>query len=539
MKLHTSTLRLPPISYIRNIATRWNRKSVDFVLTFFVLVQIVALFFIYFWSLPSYPIGWDVPYYIKQILLFESGYEPGLRQGFVFFMVALHKITHVDIVLLLRIITPVIITGTAFSMARLVSKVSPSPRSAFLWTFTFALWSTNYFSLSISTLDNAWSYMIGIFALGEIIVSQARRRRAIVFALLGILVGFTHLETFALLSFVFLLFLVLRFLQKRNIRQIWLSEKEVILAYLLMAVLTTYHWRSLLRSTVTVYSTTADTGLNAGIQYASSHGWDEIVRYLQTGISNASVGVVILVTILFMGYKYLRKGERGVTMLLAFTLASYGILLYSVVRGSIPIDRAMLLVPAPALFGYGLSLVVSPAVRYLPLAVSLLIFPTIFIYTKLPTAYASMVKRFPQSIRPPAYEAILNFNAFVYQQVPGSYVIVVDIPAAERAATAYYLLWKNWFDATSPSLGYGTPHCTYLGTIENAIQKVPTVRKDNPEYNSTSEFGVDCLRNIRSDARIFVLSDFNPVTIQSISKKIKLLEVAPRVFEALPTVARD
>lgn len=509
----------------------WLLDNPKAVLGSFILTQAVTLFYLFFTLLPAYPIGWDIPYYIKQILLFERGLPPGPRVGFIILASGIHWLTRIDIFYLMRIATPAIVLLIAFAAGMFVYKVVGRKVVGFVWTFLLTAWSSTYFLLSISTLDNAFSFGLALTALTVLASNSTVHKKSILTTMLLLFVGFTHLESFTWLVLIFILYFFIRLSILRSIKRTIQENGPVIIGTVLSVGFVIFHWRSLFQNLVGHYSTAADPTVNASIPYVQNTSVQEILQYFQTGAPQ-TLGVALLISGgIFVLYDLIKKKTTGLSVFFSYILCSYAVIAYSALRGSIPINRATLFVPTSILLGYALCRLFSYFPRTTPRIAIIAVMLAGFTFFNLPISYAKMLQKFPRSISPDMYNAARDFNAYIQGEDSRNYVIIVDLPKNERASSAYYQLWTNWIDATDPDVGYKTPHCVYLGSTQNALQKKVTVRNNDPEYASTSEVGVECSNRLMEPIRYFVLNPYYPSAKNNVPKEVTIKNLGQNFYE--------
>jgi hypothetical protein len=509
----------------------WIQDNPKAILGLFIITQAVTLFYFFFTLLPAYPIGWDVPYYIKQILLLERGIPPGPRVGFIIIGSMIHSITRIDIYVLMRMATPAIVLLIAIAAGMFVYYIVGRKVLGFVWTFLLTIWSSTYFLLSISTLDNAFSFGLGLTALAVLASNITVHKKSILTTVLLLFVGFTHLESFAWLVSVFILYFIIRLSILRSIKHSIGENGSVIIGTIVSVGLVVFHWRSLFQNLVGYYSTAADPTVNASIPYVQNTSVQEILQYFLTGAPQ-KLGIALLICAgIFVLSDVIKKKTIGLSVFFSYILCSYTVIVYSALRGSIPINRATLFVPTSILLGYALCRLFSYFPRTSPRIAIIAVMLAGVTFLNLPISYAKMLQRFPRSISPDMYHAARDFNAYIQGQDSRNYVIIVNLPKNERASSAYYQLWTNWIDATDPEVGYKTPHCVYLGNLENVLQKKITARDNDSEYLSTSEVGAECSKNLIGPIRYFVLNPYNPAAKNDVPKDFTIRNLGQNFFE--------
>jgi hypothetical protein len=473
---------------IRDIITRYR----FWFLFVFVALNALLLFLVFRHETVSYPSGWDAPYYINRIREFiERGIIPH-RFGFVIAMGIIHLVTRIPVITTVAWASPVLMVLTATGVASLVYAASRKSLLGFCLAFAVTLWSPLNVLLSTGTFDNAFAVALLFFALWIVRWAGPSWRRGIALLIVSSIIGGTHLETYALFVVIVALYEALQLVRHRSLKRWWMREFDVFAAMLLALLISVLHWAGTLNTLVTFYTTTAGSGGNASIPYAQSSTLTSVLNYLQTGIANTTVLSVVLMAVLVLIYRVIRRRDAGADIFIAYVIASYGVLLYAVLRGSIPINRAILVVPINALIGFGIYLVTRFPKR-LRLTFGALVIITFYLAVATPTALVATVRRLSPSISPTTFTAYHSLAEYVRDHDVKTYVVIADIPNTELAASAYYSLWTNWLVATKPTGTTTDQFCIYLGSLANYRSGVPATRTDRQEYNDTAREGQRCV----------------------------------------------
>lgn len=470
------------------------RFRVLFLLVFICANAIVLLLIFRHETVP-YPTGWDAPYYIGRIREFVERGIIGQRFGFVLAMGLIHLITRVPILTEAAWASPVLMILTATGVASLVYAAAGRSLLAFALTFVITLWSALNVLLSTGIFDNAFAMVMVFLALWILRWDGPSWRRGITFFVMAGVIGGTHFETFVFFSLITVLYEGLQLYHHRSIQRWWAREYDTLVAICSGGLIGAWHWARTLKTLVSFYTTTAGPNGNASIPYAQSTTWASVSNYLKTGIPDNTALWLVFVAVTVLGYRALRRRDRAADQFLSYVLAGYAILLYAVFRGSIPINRAILIVPINALIGFGIYSLIRLGNRSRTMLSVLVIMVTYLIFST-PTAFVATIRRLSPSISPTTFAAYQSLATYVRGHHIKAYVVIVDIPTSERAASAYYSLWTNWLSATR-AVGTTTDQfCIYLGSLANYYHRIPTTRQDRPEYNNTSLAGQKCMDHL-------------------------------------------
>lgn len=479
------------------------------VLILFAVVNVAVLLLLYRRAFVSYPIGWDAPYYINSVReLLEHGVMPQ-RLGFVAVVAGVHLVTRISISTILVWLTPTIMVGMAIGAASLVSAVTNRSRVAWCLAFLATLWSSQTLALSMGTYDNAFAMAMIFVALWIVRWSHPSWRRALLLGLTAVVIGLTHLETYILFMFMTVLYEGVRWLRYRRWGAWWHEEKDVFSALAVALLITVWHWAAYLSKLLTFYTTTADPEGNASIPYAQSSTLGSYFTYAKTGLPTTLFLCIAGVSVVMVGVMMLRRRQRILDLFACYIVAGYLVLAFAVVRGSIPINRAVLLVPVNVLLGYGWYVVVRYVSR-IRVVSSMFVVLMAYVLLAAPVNFVDTMKRYTPSIRPSTYAAYQSLAAYVRDHHISTYVVVADIPTNEHAASAYYGLWTNWLAATRPANTMTNAYCIYFGNLASYRNRVAATRPQQQEYNDTTKEGLRCTKSLTTDPVVFVIKDIQP-----------------------------
>ena len=130
---------------------------------------------------------------------------------------------------------------TATGVASLVYAATQRSLLGFSLTFAVTLWSPLNVILSTGTFDNAFG-MVLLFCLWILRWTGPTWWRGIVLAIVAGLIGWTHIETYALFLFIVALYEVLRLYRHKSIRLWWAHEYDIITAILSGVLVGVWHW---------------------------------------------------------------------------------------------------------------------------------------------------------------------------------------------------------------------------------------------------------------------------------------------------------
>lgn len=426
-----------------------------------------------------------------------------VRIGFIGLMSLLHFLFGISTIQLIHWATPILTTLIALGYAGVVYRSTKNSLFAFAITFFFSLWATSTFVLSITTFDNAFGQ---VFVLGSIFFALGQKnswRRAIGVFISATLVGLTHLESFIFLCLVVGLYGLITISFNRSLMIFFKTEKKLILAFMFSAAITTWHWFNQIIKIFHGYSVTADPAGNASIPYAHVTNFSGFWSFLTTGIPNRITTMVVIAAIVSLIVTITRHNNREIRLFTAYIFSGYIVVLYAILRASIPINRAILLLPVSILLGYGLY----HASRYLYQSryrfVTLTVFILILLFIFPPAEYVSYLRRFPRAISSTVPKGLNELNNYITEHQSTSIIIISDIKPDIRAASAYYGLWYNWITAILPLSITERQVCLYLGTMENLRMRRPTVSASRPEYKDASLVGISCIQKLRQPVEIF------------------------------------
>lgn len=481
-----------------------NRRPI--LLAVFVAINVVALGVFLFQRFPPFPIGWDAPYYISRIRYFlEQGVVTN-RMGYIGLSAAIHLLLGAPLITLQVAATLLTSTLIALASALLVYRPTAGGTTRFAFVFLLVLWSHGFFALAITTIDNAFALAFALFALGILARSDGSPRSVVAFGAMTALLAITHLETLAFLLVTVVVFLLLTALRTRDLGAVLRRYRWYFAAGVPSLGLAVLQWGPTLGGIVGGYLQRGDPLGNASIPYADPKSISAVLRYLSTGIAGPFETMLFLLGAgVALGYYLRRADQRTATAVAAYGIVAYAVLVFSVVGGSIPINRSTPLLPVSLFLGLGVatafrwlvqrSRIGAGAVGALALLIITLTVPTFAIYAL----------RFPPSIHHQSYAGLSELTTFVREQDIPSFVLLGETPPDVVAASAYYGLWTNWLTALAPLPDATRAHCVYLGRVENLVRGEPTLRDGNREYNETSAEGLRCVRTLPPDAPIFVV----------------------------------
>jgi hypothetical protein len=516
------TVRFPSI-------TPERRRAILLALFVFLNVAAMAVFLRH--RLPEYPIGWDAPYYISRERYFLEQGVVSNRMGYVGLAAAAHALLGVPLVSLQGAATVATTTLLALASGLLVYR-GRTAGFRFALVFLLVLWSQGFFALTITTFDNAFALAFALLALAVVgRRADPSRGSAAAFGVCAALVALTHLETFAFLVATLCVFLILSVASRRRVVAVLREYRGYFAGLVPALLLVALQWGSTIATIVSGYFRRADPAGNASIPYAQPESVGDVWRFLTTGVVNPVQGALLILglgTVAFLAFR--RDASRGSLVLAAYGATAYAILLYSVLGGSIPINRSALLVPVPFFVGLGVAVVLRWLFERSRLRLAAVGALGIVAVAVTVPPYARYALRFSPSIQKSAYQGLQELNTYVRAHGFTHFVVVADTPSDERAASAFYGLWTYWTLALFPLPDGDRLHCVYLGTLENYRRSEPTDRPGNPEYRETSEFSLGCVRDLPARPPAFLVDGLSPSDFASAVARSDGARVAPRVI---------
>lgn len=518
------------------INTFLNKRVRFFIVISLIIVQVVLLGYLYFLKLPSFPIGWDVPFYMSQTrYLLVTGDFAG-RIGTTILFAGLHLLTGASLIQLGTVFPIILMVIFALGSAFLAFQCVQKSLTLFVLVFTLVLWYSNTFYISISTFDNAIGLILLLIALFSFVGITTNKWWYLIFFASLFSLAIIHFESFAFCIFIFVLFLIIEIISERSFKYLYDTYKFSGLIIISSLILAMVKWSNILVKTISGYYNNLGVGLNASIPYAQERNFTELLKYAKTGLSNEPVIIIFLIVVIMLLFQQTTNKfkDSKINILMAYVFAAYLILMYSVFRASIPINRSVLLLPVPLMIGVGLFSFIQ--ILHKLKIVSYVIFTfLIVLFIILPIInFSSIINRVSASIQVPSYNGLISLNTYVKEQHITYYYVVTNTPSDYRSASAYYSLWNNWIQSIMPLPGKQNGYCMYFGTLENFFNKIPTVRTNNQEYNDTSEFSTECLNSIPPDSPIFIISNLYPGIFPRVDNTISAEKIADNLFKILP-----
>lgn len=493
-------------------------------------VVLVSLFIVH--KMGSFPIGWDAPYYISRVRYFEDLGVLSNRTGFITLMSTFHVVLGIPLVTLYMFFTVGAITLLSGASAFLASRLFPERRLPFLLTFLAVSWYTPYFALSASTFDNA----LGLFFMLSALVFFASLREGwkgvALFTVAAVMTLLTHLESYLLLLLILVIYAVVVVLSEKSLRMFFRRHRPYILMVILTILLAVIQWADVISVIFSHYANPVDQSLNAAIPYSQSRSLHEFVQLLSTGIPNLLYIVVFLIGIAVTYVLRTKENTKKISyVLLAYLVGAYSLLLYSVLRSSIPLNRSVLLLPVPVFIGIGLTFCLDFFYRRLRLrALSSVAILFILIVFPVP-AYWLYVQKFPVSISTEVFHDFVTLNDYVVEKKITDFILITNTDPYTTAASAYYGLWHNWIESIFPLEDGVHSSCVYFGTLENFSQLKPTVRSANNEYNETNIDSLSCIQKLPATAEVFMIKGLYAGNVPSSTPSMYVKQISPRVLQ--------
>lgn len=513
-------------------------KFAGFWLWAFIVLNVAFLGFLFSRLLSEYPIGWDSPYYIANTRYFEEQGLAGSRSSFVALMAAGHLVLGIPL-LQLHILFPIAVAVLlAFGMGILVSRLFGNQPWVLALTFFLTLWHPNTFFLTISTFDNALGLTLVTFALVFLSGKQYIAQRAAAFFLLSSMLVVTHFESYLFLLFVVAVYSLLFLINSRSLPLVWRALRWFVLPLAATAVFAAFQWLPLLQKIYAQYTTITNVTENASIPFAEQQDVFGFFLYAKTGLTNGVDLILFLVgTFSLIGIvRTARKNKMQSLLLLAYAGVAYIVLLYSVLRSSIPINRAILLLPITVLISIGFVNILHWLRRQVvPRRTVLISILLVFAVLPIPR-YFNVMKRLAPAIHRSTFRGLQTLGGYLERTKTNSAVIIGNTPPDVRAASAYYGLWTNWLSAVFPLPHSERNYCVYFGNVDQLLAGISTHREANDEYNETSKESLRCLDRLpQKSSPMFIIRDMYPGTYPPTIVGATVRTISSDVVEVVPT----
>lgn len=504
-----------------------------------VIVQLIGAIML-FSQMPPFPTGWDAPYYISHSRIFLESGDLGVRFGSVSIMSVAHSLTGISLINLYRIYPIFLSFLLAAGTAVLTASFFKERQVVFGLVFIFTFWYQSYFVLSLSTYDNALALGLTLFSLFSLRFADRGWRFTIPFFLLSSAVALIHFETFIFLLIVLSVYYIGAMILSKSIITAVLTHMRSMAVTIATIVIGFIQWQDSVAKLIRSYTTRATESGNAAIPYVTNSNMSEFLRYAKSGISDnltllfVLLGAIMIVSIIWS----VRRSERSF-ILSAYLLASYGLLAFSVFRGSIPINRSVLLLPVPLLVAIGIYLFTKILYRQprsailFPMAALILLF---IVINPIPAAQA-YITSFPLAIEEKTYEGLVELNTYLEKEDITQYVVLTNTPNEYKAASAYYNLWRNWGRSILPlSVARGLEPCFFFGNAADLFATRSTIRSDNDEYTAISSASVKCVRTMSiDDVPVFVIDRiYKNATPPSLGEGYELIPIGDHVLQVIP-----
>lgn len=498
---------------------------VGLVVVAHILVQTLYLHF----RSPNNPIGWDSPYYITQTKSFlEDGFL-GNRVGLIALVAGLHAVLGVPLITLFIYVTVGLNTVLALVSGLLAYRAFRSKASVFLLVFMVVFWSQNSFFLTLSIYDNALGLALSFLAL--YFLSSGRSWKQVVpFAVATTLVVLTHFESFIFLMLSLAFFLAFAAISRRSLRQTVVDYGKHLGVMGAALVFAYFQWANIIQQIFAFYTRRGDPGLNASIPYASARSVSDILSYFSTGLESFLQFALFVIGSIAL-FRMLRRRNEWANALAAVFVSSYVVLLYSILRASIPINRSILLLPTALFIGIGLGV----SLEYIwkrfrrQRFVGLLVVMACAAY--IVPQYISLSLRYSSAIHSSVFAGYQDLLEYSTDQRLSHFVIVADTPTDERAASAFYGLWYYWAQAVFPLPTDRSTYCIYFGKYDQYQLGLPTVRADNEEYNSTSVESLRCLSSLpEGKIPVFMIRGIAPVEYPALAEAPDARVISPQLL---------
>ncbi len=495
----------------------------------FIVLNVALMAMVIVQHRPPYPTGWDSPYYMSRVRYLEQAGVLTNRVGFIALMTTVHQASGVSLVTLQWIATYAIMLLIALSTAVLAAGVSGRRTTVFLLTFFFTFWSTSYFAMAVTTFDNALAIAFIFLTLALLSRTNGSWRSAAGIGLPMLVVALTHFESFAFLLFALVLYVGMMVIRDRAVGDTWRRLRPIMIVTAGICLLAVLQWRDVLGHIFTSYSATADTTANASIPYAAGQSLADVVPYLSTGISTQLQIILAILGLVFVVAMAFRRRSNEALGVLAYIITAYTVLVFSVVRASIPINRSTPLLPATLLIGLGLSALLSWLVARHGRALAMFVTIGLIVLLYPIASFRAYADRFPVSISSASYAGYQELQSFLADQPQTNYILAVNIRADEAAASAFYGLWRNWATAMLPLPTTNPGFCIGFGALSDVLQRRSTTRVNAQEYNDTNEASLDCIRKLATDTPVYMIEGLQPGAWPPTSQRWRLTPIGQHV----------
>ncbi len=511
-----------------------SKTMKNWIQALFIFLHIAALCAIFLYALPPYPTGWDAPYYMNRIRYLIEQNVLSNRVGFIALMAAVHSITGISIITLQSFVPAATTTLLALSSALLASRIFRKSTVLFLLTFSLTFWSQAYLTLNILTTDNVIGLSFALFTLYVLSLGISNWKYAFLFSLTTTMVAISHFESYVLLiSCLVFYFLFLLILEKWSLKKIITDNFRVIYAIILTMVIAYLNWADVIVVILKGHTDRTGSADNASIPYAHATTLQEIWTYLTTGLSTEIHIAFFILGMIFIIKTFLKDKSKPAAILLGYIITCYIILLYSILKSSIPINRSVLLLPVPLIIGIGISHLIILCKNKFRMPLWLLImFIPLLISSSIPS-YIERLRQFGYSIQPQTYQSFLHLNDYLKEKNIRNFIIVTNTPTNTLAASAYYGLWNNWALSTLPLPDKTRHMCIYFGTLNNLNKNLPTVRAGNQEYNDTSAYTLECIKTMPSDKKVFIIKDLYSANKEATSDYAVIRQIGENISEVV------
>ena len=501
-----------------------------------MLLNVILLIAVFKKYLPGYPIGWDVPYYISRAKYFLIEGVLGKRAASIIIGAAVSKITGLSLVTVFYYYSIGLIVSLAGVTALLASKIFSGimRHVSFMVLFTFGIWSVKYFTLSITTLDNALALILSILLLYVLTFEKLKYKTFLVLCI-SVLIAVAHFETLMFtIMLLFIYTILVSIFLHMNPGTFISKTKHSLTALGTLIVVGSFYWLDQIQNTLGSYINPTLRSKNASISYTDNSTLREFFRLSHSG--TASTGQLFLyifavVAIVFYLFRIPKEKERNVLGLFALFLATQAVLFVTVFRGAIPTNRATALLPISLLVSFAVVVILDTLKSRTSLLFLLPIFWLFLLTTQPITDQVAYARRFPLSIEPKTYQALQELSEYSQSEAFPEFVIATNISTTEKAASAYFNLWHNWIISVLPLPSDGYRYCVYFGDIHDILQRKPTIRGgEDTEYSLISNYSYNACSLSAKDAPIFFVDGMYNVSETHLLDNNLLTQVAEGLY---------
>lgn len=490
-----------------------NRKLVINALFYGIIFIAAALFCVIYFKFFTHPFGWDVSYYINKITLLEEGFDVRQRVGFIFLseiLVLMLGAAPLEVFLILPL--ALFLLFNAF-ISLIFFQAFDRSRTAFLVCFLMLLVNARFLNTLIGLFDNLFAFTLMAFSFYILVLPMKKDynnpRLSILLFLLLVAIGMTHIHTFAYMFGIIGLFFVLSVSWKK-FQSDW-KRFRGLLAALAGAMVAALMLAGSIFLTMVKNRITPAESPDASIPYAEIQE-STISGYLLEIMSHHEllIGLNIFLVLFVIGAFFLayKKGANPAkNIILCWLAVSYGIFLFALMRGSIPINRAAAYFPVFFIAVFGLVGLIELAKTRNKRTAAVILFIAFFMAGI--AFFSTLLDREP-TLELETINRLDETRRYIENEGIKKAVFVIQVPDSEEAAGAFANLWTFWINSSMRRIE-SLDYCVYFGEAEDVLEeKYPSTRKDNTgDYDKTSAIYARCLEGLDRPYEVILYRDFN------------------------------